>query len=130
MLAWFGALIVLSGVVDHVFLHGSDGPQVRSRVLVLLGMVAARAVLSGAGEWASENAGASLVRTLRGRLTEALFRLGPVPLRRERAGDLVRLGGDGVETVGSLATGPPGSRRSSFPRSWRRRSWHSTHGRS
>jgi thiol reductant ABC exporter CydD subunit len=99
MLAWFGALIVLSGVVDHVFLHGSDGAQVRSRVLVLLGMVAARAMLAGAGEWASENAGASLVRSLRGRLTEALFGLGPVPLRRERAGDLVRSAGDGVESV-------------------------------
>jgi len=100
-LTWFAAIVVLSGVVNDVFRHGADASDVAPGVWVLLGSIAARALLAGAGERAGEVAAASLVRTLRGKLTDALFRLGPVVLRNERSGDLVRLAGDGVESVGS-----------------------------
>jgi ATP-binding cassette, subfamily C, bacterial CydD len=91
---------VLSGVVDEVFVHGATSTVVRSRVTVLLALVATRAVLSGAAEGFGETAAASLVRTLRGRVTDSLFEAGPVAVRGERAGELVRLAGDGVESVG------------------------------
>ncbi len=100
MLAWFAAIVVVSDVIDDVFVGGADAVDVRPRMVLLLGLVAIRAVLAGAGEWAGEAAASSLVRRLRGRLTAALFRLGPVAVRRERSGDLVRLAGDGVESVG------------------------------
>jgi ATP-binding cassette, subfamily C, bacterial CydD len=100
MLAWFTAIVVLSGVIDDVFLRGADAADVQPRVVLLLGLIAIRAALVGAGERAGEAAGASLVRSLRGHLTAALFRLGPVAVRGERSGDLVRLAGDGVESVG------------------------------
>jgi ATP-binding cassette, subfamily C, bacterial CydD len=100
MLTWFAALVILSDVVNDVFLGGADAADVRPRVVLLLGLIALRAVLAGAGERAGEAAAASLVRTLRGRLTAALFGLGPVAVRGERSGDLVRLAGEGVESVG------------------------------
>jgi ATP-binding cassette, subfamily C, bacterial CydD len=100
MLTWFAAIVVLSGVIGDVFVGGADAGDVRLRVFLLLGLFAARAMLAGAGEWAGEVAASSLVRTLRGRLTTALFCLGPVAVRGERSGDLVRLAGDGVESVG------------------------------
>ena len=99
-LAWFAAIVVLSRVVDEVFLHGASAAAVRSRVAVLLALVAVRAAFSGTAEWSGETAAASLVRTLRERVTGALFRAGPVAVRGERAGELVRLVGDGVESVG------------------------------
>jgi ATP-binding cassette subfamily C protein CydD len=91
---------VLSGVVAEVFAHGATSTTVRSRVIALLALVAARAVLSAAAEGLGDTAAASLVRTLRGRVTDALFEAGPVAVRGERAGELVRLAGDGVENVG------------------------------
>jgi thiol reductant ABC exporter CydD subunit len=100
MLTWFAAIVVLSDVVGDVFVGGAEGGDVRLRVFLLLGLIAIRAVLAAAGESAGEAAAASLVRTLRGRFTAALFRLGPVAVRGERSGDLVRLAGDGVESVG------------------------------
>jgi ATP-binding cassette subfamily C protein CydD len=100
MLTWFAAIIILSGVVDDVFLGHADTTDVRYRVVLLLGLIALRAVLAGAGECAGETAAASLVRTVRGRITASLFRIGPVALRGERSGDLVRLAGDGVESLG------------------------------
>jgi thiol reductant ABC exporter CydD subunit len=92
--------VVLARVVDEVFLRGASATDVRSRVLVLLALVASRAVLAGTAEWFGESAAASLVGTLRRRVTNALFRSGPVAVRGERAGELVRLAGDGVERVG------------------------------
>jgi ATP-binding cassette subfamily C protein CydD len=100
MLTWFAAIVILSAVIDDVFLGGADAADVGPRVVVLLGLIAMRAVLGGTGEWAGETAAASLVRTVRGRLVAALFRLGPVEVRGERSGDLVRLAGDGVKSVG------------------------------
>jgi ATP-binding cassette, subfamily C, bacterial CydD len=100
MLTWFAAIVVLSGVIGDVFVGGADAGDVRPRVFLLVGLIAIRAVLAGAGGSAGEAAAASLVRTLRGRVTAALFRLGPVAVRGERSGDLVRLAGDGVESVG------------------------------
>jgi ATP-binding cassette subfamily C protein CydD len=100
MLTWFAAIIILSGVIDDVFRGHADTTDVRYRVVLLLGLIALRAVLAGAGEWAGEAAAASLVRTVRGRITASLFRVGPVALRGERSGDLVRLAGDGVESLG------------------------------
>jgi thiol reductant ABC exporter CydD subunit len=100
MLTWFAAIVILSAVIDDVFLGGADAADVGPRVVVLLGLIAMRAVLGGTGEWAGETAAALLVRTVRGRLVAALFRLGPVEVRGERSGDLVRLAGDGVKSVG------------------------------
>jgi thiol reductant ABC exporter CydD subunit len=100
MLTWFAAIVILSAVIDDVFLGGADAADVGLRVVVLLGLIAMRAVLGGTGEWAGETAAALLVRTVRGRLVAALFRLGPVEVRGERSGDLVRLAGDGVKSVG------------------------------
>src|SRR5207247_180324 len=82
-------------VVDRVFLGGASATDVRPTVAVLIALVVVRAVLTAAAEWAGESAAASLVHTLRRRLTSALFRLGPVAVRGERAGDLVRRAGDG-----------------------------------
>jgi ATP-binding cassette subfamily C protein CydD len=100
MLTWFAAIIILSGVIDDVFLGHADTTDVRYRAVLLLGLIALRAVLAGASEWAGETAAASLVWTVRGRITASLFRVGPVALRGERSGDLVRLAGDGVESLG------------------------------
>ena len=100
VLAWFAAVIILTGVIDDVFLDHADATDVRQRIVLLLGLILLRAVLAGTGEWAGETAAASLVRTLRGQITASMFGVGPVALRGQRSGDLVRLAGDGVESLG------------------------------
>jgi ATP-binding cassette, subfamily C, bacterial CydD len=103
-MAWFAAAIILSDVVDEVFLRGGSGAAARGGVLVIAGLIVVRAAFVWAAEAANERAGSSVVHALRRRLTAALFGLGPTFARGERAGELVRLAGEGVESVGPLVT--------------------------
>jgi len=91
-------------VVDRVFLRGGTTATVRVAVVLTVGLIGLRAVLTAAADVAGEAAAASAVHAVRGRLTRAVFALGPSFARAERAGELVRLGGEGVENVGPFIT--------------------------
>jgi thiol reductant ABC exporter CydD subunit len=101
---WFAALILLSDVIDDVVFHGGSGSTVRGALTVSAGLIAIRAALTWIADAAGESAAADAVHAWRGRLTGGLFALGPRYARAERAGELVRLTGEGVESVGPYIT--------------------------
>jgi thiol reductant ABC exporter CydD subunit len=101
---WFAALILLSDVVDDVFFHGGTRSTVRGAVVLTAGLISIRAGLTWIAEASGESAAADAVHAWRGRLTAALFALGPRFARAERAGELVRLAGEGLESVGPFIT--------------------------
>ncbi len=99
-----GAMLVaqawlLSGVVDGVFLRG----QTLAEVAPLLGwMVAAllvRSVAIFAETILGQRAASRTKQSLRHQLTDHLIRLGPIPLRGERTGELVSTATDGLEAL-------------------------------
>ncbi|MFO7632174.1 MAG: ABC transporter transmembrane domain-containing protein, partial [Caldilinea sp.] len=99
-----GAMLVaqawlLSLVVDAVFLRG----QPLAKVVPLLGWMLACLLVRGAAIYAEtvlgQRAASRTKQSLRQRLTDHLIRLGPIPLRGERTGDLVNSATEGVEAL-------------------------------
>lgn len=99
-----GAMLVvqawlLSRVVDGVFLRA----QTLVEVAPLLGWMLAALVLRSLAIYAEtvlgQRAASRTKQTLRQRLTDHLIRLGPIPLRGERTGELVNAATEGVETL-------------------------------
>ncbi|MCG3140964.1 MAG: ATP-binding/permease protein CydD [Anaerolineae bacterium] len=96
---WLAIAALLSATVDRVFLQ----QQTLAETLPLLGAMLLLMFLRAGLMWASEilaQLSANRVkRTLRARVTEKLFALGPLYTRDERAGELVHTATAGVETL-------------------------------
>lgn len=90
---------LLSLVVDGVFLRG----QTLAEVAPLLGWMVACLLVRSAAIYAEtvlgQRAASHTKQSLRQRLTDHLIRLGPIPLRGERTGELVNVATEGVETL-------------------------------
>lgn len=90
---------LISLVVDAVFLRGQTLAQVTPLLGVLLASLLVRSLALYAETVLGQRAANDLKQTLRQRLTEQLIRLGPLPLRTERAGELVNTASEGVEAL-------------------------------
>ncbi|MGO8947505.1 MAG: thiol reductant ABC exporter subunit CydD [Ktedonobacterales bacterium] len=104
-----GLLIVtlwlLSQTISKVFL----GHQHLAHLLPFLGamlvLVTLRASLIWNSEFVSQHASSRIKATLRDRLSEKLFALGPAQTHRERSGELVHTLVEGVESLDEYITG-------------------------
>ncbi|MDH7571509.1 MAG: ABC transporter transmembrane domain-containing protein, partial [Armatimonadota bacterium] len=99
-----GVLVVaqawlLSGIVARVFLQGHSFSQVRAAMIVLLGVMVARALVALGSELAATRAAIRLKVRLRQRLFEQLMALGPLFTRGERAGELANTATEGLEAL-------------------------------
>ena len=103
-LGLLGAILIifqahfLSQIIDSVFLKNNNG-GLTWPLLVLLGIILARAGLA----WGSEVSASRAAGRVKGRLREGLFshllKLGPNYVRGQRSGELSNLTGEGVETL-------------------------------
>lgn len=99
-----GALIVvqasyLTDIIQQVFLAHQTVQGVGNALLVLVGVILARALLVwGSGTTASFIAGRIKIR-LRERLVRHLFTLGPAYTRSERSGEITNTLNEGVEAL-------------------------------
>ncbi|MCL4395228.1 MAG: thiol reductant ABC exporter subunit CydD, partial [Chloroflexi bacterium] len=99
-----GALIIaqaseLSKIVASVFLHGARIGDLWPRLLLLIGIMSARAVIVWAGEVSAFRIAARVKTDLHARLVDQLLRLGPAYVRGERTGDLLTAATDGIEAL-------------------------------
>lgn len=99
-----GVLIVfqaffLSQIMTGVFLRLQTLQQVWSWMLLLIGIIAMRGLLSW-GNGVAANQIAGYIKTqVRGRLLSHLFQLGPLYTRGERSGELINTLNGGVESL-------------------------------
>ena len=96
---WIGFALLLSVVVDRVFLEGGS----LGSVAAILAAMAALALMRGGLLWGTEvivqRAAENVKTSLRDRLAAKLAALGPTYTRGERTGELVHTMGEGVEAL-------------------------------
>ncbi|HET8525919.1 MAG TPA: thiol reductant ABC exporter subunit CydD [Actinomycetota bacterium] len=101
---WIGFALLLSVVVDRVFLDGGSLGSVSALLAAMLGFVIARGGLAWGSEVAGQRAAEGLKTSLRDRLADRLVALGPTYTRGERTGELVHTVGEGVEALDGYVT--------------------------
>jgi ATP-binding cassette subfamily C protein CydD len=99
-----GALVVvqafyLSQIINGVFLRSQTLAQVWDAMLVLIGIIGLRALLSWGSALMANHIAAHVKTTLRKKLLSHLFQLGPHYARGERSGELINTLIAGVETL-------------------------------
>ncbi len=99
-----GVLVVfqalyLSQIINNVFLRSQTLQQVWSLLLVLLGVIVLRGLLSWGNTLAANQIAASIKTKVRARLLSRLFLLGPLYTRGERSGELINTLNGGVESL-------------------------------
>ncbi len=102
--ALVGVLVIaqaytLSRIVAPVFLRGARLGDVWSALLVLLAIIAARAVLTWGGETAAFRVAVRVKTDLRERVFNRLMALGPAYTRGERTGELATTAVEGIEAL-------------------------------
>jgi thiol reductant ABC exporter CydD subunit len=90
---------LLADMVSRAFLGGATLRALRTPMLVLLGVVAARALVAWLQEVAAHRSSAAVKSQLRGRLLDHATRLGPRWLAGERSGELATLATRGVDAL-------------------------------
>jgi ATP-binding cassette subfamily C protein CydD len=101
----FSALLIVSqawllaDVVASAFLGGKSLTQLQTPVIVLLGVIVTRAVVSWGAELAASRCSARAKSQLRGALLERVARLGTDSSRKERTGELAVLATRGVDAL-------------------------------
>jgi ATP-binding cassette subfamily C protein CydD len=101
---WIAFALLLSDVVDRVFLHGAGLAAVDAAIAMMLGLVAARGGLMWSSEVVAQRAAEEVKTSLRERVGAKLAELGPTYTREERAGELVYAAGEGVEALDPYVT--------------------------
>ncbi len=86
-------------MVDDVFLGGKDLEDVRNILLVMAGLIGARALLAGLMEISASAVAGRVKVDLRKTLLTRIETLGPAYTRGERAGELAATVTDGVEAL-------------------------------
>ncbi len=100
-----GALLIvaqawlLAEIVAGAFSHGESLAGVQTPLMLLAGVVVARAVLAWAAELAAAKSSAEAKSQLRGALLERVARLGTDPSRKERSGEVAVLATRGVDAL-------------------------------
>jgi ATP-binding cassette, subfamily C, bacterial CydD len=97
--ATVGQLVVLSKVVDGVFLQGADLLEIRGLLLLLLVASILRSALSWGREVAAQRGAVRVKSELRERLFAHILRLGPSYTKEERTGELATTVTEGVEKL-------------------------------
>ncbi len=90
---------LLAHVIARVFLGGATRTQVATPLMLLLGAIAVRALLSWAADAAAAHAAAGVKHELRDRVFARLLERGPTAAGRERTGELVTTLTDGIEAL-------------------------------
>jgi ATP-binding cassette subfamily C protein CydD len=101
--AWLGVALALGVVVARVFVDGEPEARIRGPVLVMVALLGARAMLLWLGDDLGQRASSSLVLEVRATVGRKLLALGPTVVHGERAGELVRMMGEGAEALGAFA---------------------------
>lgn len=91
--------ILLSGVVNRVFLLGQSLENVVPLLALMAGLLLLRAGMIWAGDITSQRAASRIKRALREKLTAHLLALGPAYTRGERSGELTHTTVEGVEAL-------------------------------
>jgi ATP-binding cassette subfamily C protein CydD len=100
--AWLGVALALSAVVARVFVDGESGAMIRGQISLMVALLAARAAMLWLGDDLSQRASSSLVVEVRGTVGGKLLALGPTFVHGQRAGELVRMIGEGAEALGAF----------------------------
>jgi ATP-binding cassette subfamily C protein CydD len=90
---------LLAHVIARVFLGDATRTQVATPLMLLLGAIAVRALLSWAADVAAAHAAAGVKHELRDRVFARLLERGPTAAGRERTGELVTTLTDGIEAL-------------------------------
>ncbi len=94
-----GQAFYLSRIVNRVFLGKAALIDVRTELLVLLGLSLVRTAITWAGQVSAQRIASRVKNDLRGRLTAHLLALGPAYTRGEQSGELASAIVEGVETL-------------------------------
>jgi ATP-binding cassette, subfamily C, bacterial CydD len=97
--ATIAQMVVLSKVVDRVFLKGADLEEVGVLLLLLLGASVLRSGLLWAREVAAQRGAVRIKSELRERLFGHVVRLGPAYAKGERTGELTTTATEGIERL-------------------------------
>jgi thiol reductant ABC exporter CydD subunit len=90
---------ILADIITDAFLNGADLAGLRTPLLLLGAVVAARAVLAWAQEAAAHRSSAAVKSELRRQLLAHAVRLGPSWLTGERSGELATLATTGIDAL-------------------------------
>ncbi len=90
---------LLAHVIARVFLGGATRTQVATPLMLLLGTIAFRALLSWAADAAAVHAAAGVKHDLRDKVFARLLERGPLAAGRERTGELVTTLTEGIEAL-------------------------------
>jgi ATP-binding cassette, subfamily C, bacterial CydD len=101
---WIGFALLLSVVVDRVFLGGASLGSVSSVLAAMIAVVLVRGGLLWGSEVVAQRAAEDVKTSLRERLAAKLVALGPTYTRGERSGELVHAIGEGVEALDGYVT--------------------------
>jgi ATP-binding cassette, subfamily C, bacterial CydD len=96
---WIGFALLLSVVVDRVFLGGGPLGSVSWVLVAMIALVLVRGGLLWRSEVVAQRAAEDVKSSLRDRLAAKLVALGPTYTRGERTGELVHRMGEGVEAL-------------------------------
>jgi ATP-binding cassette, subfamily C, bacterial CydD len=94
-----GQAWLVSYVISQVFLEDTGLAQMRVPLFEILGIIGARAVLQLLSEMSAHEAAIRVKESLRKRLINNLFELGPIYTRGERAGELINTAVEGIEAL-------------------------------
>ena len=97
--ATIAQLVLLSKVVERVFLGGQDLMEVRDLLVLLLGASFLRSGLLWAREVSAQRGAVRVKTELRERLFAHVLRLGPSYTRGERTGELTTTATEGIEKL-------------------------------
>ena len=101
---WIAFALLLSAVIDRVFVEAGTRASVRGLLAAMLGLVLLRGALVWCAEVVAQRAAGGLKTDLRERLAAKLVALGPTYTRGERIGELVYGAGEGVEALDPFVT--------------------------
>ncbi|MBO2461251.1 thiol reductant ABC exporter subunit CydD [Actinomadura violacea] len=90
---------LLATMLTRAFLHGAALTELRTPLLLLLGVVLGRALVSWLQEVAAHRSSAAVKSQLRGRLLAHAMALGPRWLSGERSGELAALSTRGIDAL-------------------------------
>ncbi len=92
---------LIANVIADVVVHHRDMASVRAPVILLLGVIVARAAVSWFGELVADRVSAAAKSDLRMALAEQIARLGPAGIEQQRPGSLSVLATTGIDALDS-----------------------------
>jgi len=101
---WIGFALLLSVIVDRVFLGGASLGSVSPLLAAMIAVVLVRGALFWGSEVIAQRAAEDVKASLRDRLAAKLVALGPTYTRGRRTGELVHTIGEGVEALEGYMT--------------------------